>query len=267
MLAGFGLTAAALALVASSNGHNVAQADEEASDTACSECGSDTQDDSLVDLSTLQSWDHNWDGRHHIKPKSKKTRYVILIRHGQYFNDEIDDDKRVLTPLGHKQAELLAQRLAQYQWVPTQITCSTMVRAKQTTDHIQSCSKFINIDNYVIDSKLKEGRPYQPIPPARAGIYHKEQVLRDGSRIDAAFESLFYRPSPDQAHNTYDVVVCHANVIRYFVCRALQIPKEAWIRMALPHCSITILAIRPTGYVSLKCLGECGFMPMDMVSH
>ena len=189
----------------------------------------------------------------------------MLIRHGHYKSDEPDDPKRELTKLGHWQAELMTKRLEQYHWVPTQISCSTLTRAMQTAHHIQSSSKFMHVDN-VVDSKLREGRPHQPIPPARAGIYSKSQVQRDGGRIDAAFESIFYRPGPDQRHNTYEVVVCHANVIRYFVCRALQIPKEAWLRMAIPHCSITILAIRPTGYVSLKCLGESGFMPIEAVT-
>lgn len=220
----------------------------------------------LVDISKLQQWNHNWDGRHHVSCRGKKTRYIVLIRHGHYHSDGADDSQRTLTPLGHRQAELLAQRLAQYHWTPTQISCSTLVRARQTTDHISSCSKFINVDNYVIDSKLREGQPFQPIPPARCGLYHKNQVQRDGSRIDAAFDSIFYRAGPEQTHNTYDIVVCHSNVIRYFVCRALQIPKEAWIRIAIPHCSITMLAIGPTGYVSLKCLGDSGFLPVDMVT-
>ena len=257
-----GLGLAGTLLLLNDSGRHVAWANGQADD---SRANGET-DDSLVDMSKLQSWNHNWDGRHHVKPRGRKTRYIILIRHGQYHSEERDDRKQVLTELGHKQAELLTQRLAEYPWIPTQITCSTLMRARQTTNHIQSCSKFMNIDNSVIDSKLKEGRPFQPVPPARVGIYFKSQVQRDGARIDAAFDSIFYRPGPDQLHNTYDVVVCHANVIRYFVCRALQIPKEAWLRMALPHCSITILAIRPTGYVSLKCLGESGFLPMDMVT-
>ena len=228
--------------------------------------GSPDRREGLVDISKLQQWNHNWDGRHHVSSRGKKTRYIVLIRHGHYHSDGADDSQRTLTPLGHRQAELLAQRLAQYHWTPTQISCSTLVRARQTTDHISSCSKFINVDNYVIDSKLREGQPFQPIPPARCGLYHKNQVHRDGSRIDAAFDSIFYRAGPEQTHNTYDIVVCHSNVIRYFVCRALQIPKEAWIRIAIPHCSITMLAIGPTGYVSLKCLGDSGFLPVDMVT-
>ncbi|EER12438.1 hypothetical protein Pmar_PMAR001236 [Perkinsus marinus ATCC 50983] len=37
----------------------------------------------------------------------------------------------------------------------------------------------------------------------------------------------------------YYIVVCHMNVIRYFVCRALQLPPEAWLRMGGENCGIT----------------------------
>ncbi len=70
-----------------------------------------------------------------------------------------------------------------------------------------------------------------------------------------------------QEEDSYDVVVCHANVIRYFVCKALQLPPEAWLRFSLPHCSITIISIRPSGTVSVRCLGDSGFLPPDAITY
>jgi len=49
--------------------------------------------------------------------------------------------------------------------------------------------------------------------------------------------------------------------------RALQLPPEAWLRMSLPHCSITRITIRPNGRVSLKGLGDAGHLPADMVTY
>ena len=46
-----------------------------------------------------------------------------------------------------------------------------------------------------------------------------EEFFRDGARIEAAFRKYFHRASPTQDKSTIEVVVCHANVIRYFVCR------------------------------------------------
>ena len=57
--------------------------------------------------------------------------------------------------------------------------------------------------------------------------------------------------------------VTHANVIRYFVCRALQLPPEAWLRMSLHNGSITWLSIRPDGLVFVRELGDTGHMPAN----
>lgn len=58
----------------------------------------------------------------------------------------------------------------------------------------------------------------------------------------------------------FEIIVCHANVIRYFACRALQIPPEAWLRFCIFNCSLTYLTIRPTGNVSCRMLGDIGHL-------
>lgn len=62
----------------------------------------------------------------------------------------------------------------------------------------------------------------------------------------------------------FEVIVCHANVIRYFFCRALQLPPEAWLRLCTFNCSLTYFTIRPTGTVSCRMLGDIGHLPHDM---
>lgn len=66
-------------------------------------------------------------------------------------------------------------------------------------------------------------------------------------------------------HST--VFVCHGNVIRYFVMRALQLPPEAWLRTAVWNASITILEIHPSGKVSLRCMGDVGHFPPDFITY
>jgi len=73
------------------------------------------------------AWDYNWDGR--MTPSTSqeilstveglqqsrqlgKVRHILLIRHGQYDETFKEDDKKKLTRLGRKQAELTGQRLA-----------------------------------------------------------------------------------------------------------------------------------------------------------
>jgi hypothetical protein len=46
-----------------------------------------------------------------------------------------------------------------------------------------------------------------------------QQFFQDGARIEAAFRKYFYRAEKSQEKDSYEILVCHANVIRYFVCR------------------------------------------------
>ena len=39
----------------------------------------------------------------------------------------------------------------------------------------------------------------------------------------------------------FEIIVYHTNVIRYFVCRALQLPPEAWLRLCTFNCSLTYI--------------------------
>ena len=70
----------------------------------------------------------------------------------------------------------------------------------------------------------------------------------------------------DQEKDSYEVIVCHANVIRYFICRALQLPPEAWLRFSLKHASITWVTIRPDGKISVRGVGDAGHFTPDKLT-
>ncbi len=69
----------------------------------------------------------------------------------------------------------------------------------------------------------------------------------------------------NQRHE-YEVVVAHANVIRYFLCRALQLPPEAWLRFSTFNCSLTYLTVRPSGSVSCRSMGDVGHLEPDQIT-
>ena len=114
------------------------------------------------------------------------------------------------------------------------------------------------------DPLLSEGAPYPPEPPTSFRPEHK--WFADGARIEAAFRKYFHRAEPEQEKDSYEVIICHANVIRYFVCRAMQIPPEAWLRMSLKHASLTFVSIRPSGKVSVRGVGEAGHFPPEKLT-
>ncbi|CAK9804742.1 Serine/threonine-protein phosphatase Pgam5, mitochondrial [Anthophora plagiata] len=229
-------------------------------------------------------WNHNWDRRDPkslVKPMkinndsdqntynkelasktTKATRHIILIRHGQYHTEAKTDSEGTLTDLGQKQAEATGKRLQELGLPYTSLIHSTMTRAQETGNIIKKSLENVEVKD---DSLLNEGAPIQPEPPSSRW---KPEVnfYRDGPRIEAAFRKYFHRADFNQENDSYTILVCHANVIRYFVCRALQFPPESWLRLGLNHASITWIIIYPNGIVTLWTLGDTGHMKPQMIS-
>lgn len=210
-------------------------------------------------------WDNNWDKRSHERPTA--TRHIILVRHGQYNLSGVSDKERILTALGRLQAISTGQRLKSLGLNKkiTSVIQSTMTRAVETNKLI--CNE-IGFDLNLVQSSdlLREGAPIEPEPPTSYWVPEPQTFFVDGSRIEAAFRNFFHRADVDQKEDSYELIVCHANVIRYFVCRALQLPPEAWLRISLRHASITQLVIRPSGKVSLKTLGDSGHLSPEKLT-
>ena len=123
----------------------------------------------------------------------------------------------------------------------------------------------MNTKQNVYQFDPKKGAPYPPEPPNRSWN-PEDKFYGDGMRIEAAFRKYFHRAEPEQDKDSYEIIVCHSNVIRYFVCRALQLPPEAWLRISLKHASVTAISIRPNGKVSVRGMGEAGHLPVDKLT-
>lgn len=206
------------------------------------------------------------------KQSRRIARHLLLLRHAQYDLGGRGDAERVLTPLGLQQAQLLAERLRDIgdategfyaKFVLDKLVTSGMTRALQTADIV---APLLPIASRTCVPDLNEGRPCLP-EPAPSHARHYDNKASDSERIERAFRLICARPPPTQTTDTYEVVVCHANVIRYFVCRALQLPPEAWLRLSLPHSSVTHLVVRANGDVSLKALGDAGHLPSRLVTY
>ncbi|GMS83466.1 hypothetical protein PENTCL1PPCAC_5641 [Pristionchus entomophagus] len=193
------------------------------------------------------------------------TRTIVLIRHGQY---ELDKKPYALTQLGREQATLVGKRLAELHEKRTKIDevfMSTMTRATETANLI--LEQLPSTMHYSSDSLLEEGAPYPPEPAVGHWRPHAKKFFSEGSRIESAFRKYIHRASPKQKKDSLEVIVCHANVIRYFVCRALQFPPEGWLRMSLGNSSITVIVIRPNGRASLRSVGDIGHLPAEKISY
>ncbi|CAH2093678.1 unnamed protein product [Euphydryas editha] len=225
-------------------------------------------------------WEKNWDHREPesiVKPprggkpedenkyneqiekaKGKSVRHLFLIRHGQYNLEGATDKERVLTELGRQQADLTGKRLASLDIKWDLLVRSTMTRAQETATII---AKHLPQDLEIKDCQLiEEGAPIPPEPPVGHWRPEPKQFFQDSARIEAAFRRYFHRAPPEQTQDTYTLLVCHANVIRFFVCKALQFPPEGWLRISLNHGSITWVSILPNGNVVLRSLSDTGHM-------
>lgn len=220
--------------------------------------------DSLVDPSKVSKTEIDAKDPSSVKLKPTASRHLILIRHGQYNLQGVRDEERILTALGREQAEMTGERLVELGHPYTTLINSTMSRARETADIV---AMQLPPDLPRAECELlREGAPIPPEPPVGHWKPEVKQFYEDGARIEAAFRKYFHRADVDQAKDSFEVIVCHANVIRYFVCRAMQFPPEAWLRMSLYHGSITWVTIRPSGRVALRSLGDAGFMPVSKIS-
>lgn len=181
------------------------------------------------------------------------TRNLLLVRHGQYDAD----GGGILTPLGREQAAITGQ------WLSTHLDgrrvdalwSSTLTRARETAD--------------IIAASL--GPPkVRPVSVLREGIYSSlkgydipaDERLADRKRADAAYERFFRTSRSDRL----DIVVCHGNLIRYLVCRAIDVPASRWTRMNSHHCSLTRILVRDTGTVRMVSYNETAHLPPPKVT-
>lgn len=249
------------------------------------------------------AWDYNWDGNETPETSLEaakqgrgqavkgKTRHVILVRHGQYDESSEKDEERILTPLGRLQAIQTGKRLREIMngsesFASTRfrgpcpisaVRVSSMTRAKETAELI-AAELGLQVEDP--DPDLNEAIP-APIIPIRHDIARTtEEIDQHHDRIERAFQRYIYRSqrkqrnkscdnedkTGDEPQDEFEIIVCHGNVIRYFFCRALQLPPEAWLRMSTFNCSLTYFVIRPTGNVSCRMMGDIGHLKYDEVS-
>src|SRR6185503_6341352 len=61
-----------------------------------------------------------------------------------------------------------------------------------------------------------------------------------------------------------DVLVCHGNVIRYLVTKALGVDTKAWLEMSVGHASLTTIRVEADGSFKLIAIGDRGHIPPNL---
>ena len=188
------------------------------------------------------------------------TRTLYLIRHGDYDHEDRRDPDigRGLVPLGIAQTRLVADRLRSLPDKMTSLHSSTMTRARQTAMIINQDFPNLELQQSRI---LRECTP----PTWREDIMARSDSTRM-SACSAQFEEAFaqyFVPSEDST-DRHDVLVCHGNVIRYFVTRSLRVDTLSWLQMSIGNCSLTIIRVRADGSTQLVAYSDVGHLPANL---
>ena len=62
-------------------------------------------------------------------------------------------------------------------------------------------------------------------------------------------------------------LVCHANVIRYLLCKLMQVRENAWLQMTLYHGSVTKVVMKGNGDLRVMAVGSAGFVPPELMTY
>lgn len=187
------------------------------------------------------------------------ARTIVLVRHGYYVPD-LAADKRLgphLAPIGVAQAQLAGARLA---GLPTRFDAmyvSPVQRARDTAAVI--AGDFPGRRFEVIDDLA------ECTPPARRAEIMAHEKPKDLAACKVQFDRLFARYfKPAAGHERTDLLVCHGNVIRYLVTRALGVDTTAWLEMSVGNASITVIRVEADGRFKVMSVGDRGYLPASM---
>ena len=173
------------------------------------------------------------------------AKVLYLVRHGHYDCQDPRDPTqgKALLPVGIQQAERTGARFAQLGARIDHVYCSDFVRARQTAEillrQLPAIPLQIDPDLREIDSFYHpQGHPCVTVPLEEAACrQHPPRAL-------VAFEKYFGRLP---ASLERELLVCHGNLIVYFLTRLLTLSRAQWEDLCIHNCSITEVQITLSG--------------------
>jgi serine/threonine-protein phosphatase PGAM5 len=178
------------------------------------------------------------------------TRTIVLLRHGQYDFEAAGS----LTAVGREQARASGRHLSRMPF--DAIWSSTLARAKETA--------------LIVAKQLSRHASVRHSALLREGMFSRiegyevpaDEQREDRARADLAWSKFFRTSRPDRT----ELLVCHGNLIRYFICRSLDVRVARWTRMTTNHCGVTRILVRDTGAVRVVSYNETGHLPSKLVT-
>lgn len=184
---------------------------------------------------------------------------LVLVRHGNYTPDPSADERLGphLSPIGVAQAHLAANALAALPRFDG-LYASPVQRARDTAAVIGK-DDFPDRKFEVVDDLA------ECTPPTPLGDVAKTEKPADMAACKAQLDRVYARFfTAANGQDRRDLLVCHGNVIRYLVTRALGVDTGAWLAMSIENASITTIRIDAKGRAHVIAVGDVGHIPPAM---
>lgn len=185
-------------------------------------------------------------------------RHLYLVRHGQYNPKTIAPDEfgTGLTALGKRQARVTAKVFSRKPI--TSVHYSTMRRAAETADII--------IEHAFPDIKQSRSRRLWERLPCIPDTFGEDFWIPDNihEQQELAEDAYAHYFRPTRGEPKHEVLITHANMIRYFVCRVLNVNPGAWLNMECHNCGITRVNIAPDGMTTLISFNDIGHLSANL---
>jgi broad specificity phosphatase PhoE len=164
-----------------------------------------------------------------------------------------------LTAVGVEQAKLTAEKFRTFPI--TAIHCSSLRRAAETAGIIAQEFPALSPQRSQLLWEC-----YPNVPPSLADYFASEPaevMARQQEQAERAFEKYF---RPTRGTDKYEIVVCHGNILRYFVCRAMEVSPEAWVRMDICNCGVSEVTVKSDGSLVLVAHNDVGHLPFSLTT-
>ena len=187
------------------------------------------------------------------------ARTIVLVRHGYYVLDPAMGDQPGphLAPIGVAQAQLVGARLAA---LPTRFDAMYVSPVQRARDTAAIIAADFPGRHFEVVNDLAECTP----PTRRTEAMAREKpkdLAACQAQLDRVFDHYF---KPAMGSERTELFVCHGNVIRYLVTRALGIDTKAWLEMSVGNASITEIRVEADGRFKVISVGDVGHLPPSM---
>ncbi|GAA3112611.1 histidine phosphatase family protein [Streptosporangium carneum] len=182
------------------------------------------------------------------------TRHLYVVRHGSA------DPFGELTDVGHRQSELLADRLAS---LPIDaVWHSPLPRAVRSAQIIGEHLRGVPVREA---AELVDHVPHVPdeTPPEWAGFFdgYDAAEAAAGARLADALTGRFARPAETEIH---EVLVTHAYQVAWLVRHALDAPPVRWLGLGCGNTALTAIDYHDGVAPTVLLYNDMGHLPPDL---